>query len=43
MIKKEKKLYESPTMTVYEIGRTQNYNLRYFGVSVRPVRLVAVN
>ena len=23
MIKKEKKLYESPTMTVYEIGRTQ--------------------
>ena len=23
MMKKEKKLYESPTMTVYEIGRTQ--------------------
>ena len=22
-MKKEKKLYESPTMTVYEIGRTQ--------------------
>ena len=23
MTKKEKKVYESPTMTVYEIGRTQ--------------------
>ena len=23
MTKKEKKFYESPTMTVYEIGRTQ--------------------
>ena len=23
MMKKEKKLYESPSMTVYEIGRTQ--------------------
>ena len=23
MTKKEKKLYESPSMTVYEIGRTQ--------------------
>ena len=23
MEKKEKKIYESPTMTVYEIGRTQ--------------------
>ena len=23
MTKKEKKIYESPTMTVYEIGRTQ--------------------
>lgn len=23
MTKKEKKLYESPAMTVYEIGRTQ--------------------
>ena len=43
MNKKEKQLYKSPTMTVYEIGRTQNYYLRYFGVSVRPVRLVAVN
>ena len=43
MTNKEKKLYESPSMTVYEIGRTQNYDYRYFGFSVRPVRLVAVD